>query len=437
MENRNCLSYWFPRLKDAGLPVPHTGIVMAEVSLLPMLDGVLTPPMDQFLRILKCGAECMAKRYGWPVFLRTGQGSGKHQWSETCCLNYAENMRQHVRNLVEWSETVDILGLPCDVWAVREMLPVDPLATLGLYHGMPLVQEYRGFVKDGKTICVHPYWPEGALRAGFGRLEIPWVSRVIQGPVFIEKLITSHHGCFGNLPDLSFHSPSPTAFDGSSLISRIQIGGDFFRQLDERFGLTLLNPQIRDQKFTCLGGFRCVKTPVIKGLPAWATWWNKSRDWPSERLSEDFDGPNVNLCELDFPHEEFSSSWPSSFLHMDRETPIGIQHSRTIRDGCFIVFHTYNASTSDASKQAIMTVIPDTWIANTDLPTILAAMAKPAPPAAVALIGLVANAFRGDGAWSVDVLKTRRGYYVTDMAEAHRSFHWEGCEHAQALNGGE
>ena len=242
MANRNCLSYWFPRLKDAGLPVPDTTIVRTTVSLMPILDGVLTPSMELFIHTLKHAAEVKAKAYGWPVFLRTGQGSGKHQWSETCCLKSAADVPQHVHNLVEWSATADFMGHPTDVWAVREMLPVDPLAILEGYHGMPLVQEYRGFVTDGKVLCAHPYWPEAAIRQ-----------------------------CFrGAIPLAIFEE-----------------------------------------------------------------------------------------------------------------------------------------------------------------------MAKPAPPAAVDLIGLVAKAFADDGAWSVDVLKTRRGYYVTDMAEAHRSFHWEGCEHAKALNGGE
>lgn len=31
------------------------------------------------------------------------------------------------------------------------------------------------------------------------------------------------------------------------------------------------------------------------------------------------------------------------------------------------------------------------------------------------------------GSWSVDILETQRGWYVTDMAEADKSFHWEGC----------
>ena len=31
------------------------------------------------------------------------------------------------------------------------------------------------------------------------------------------------------------------------------------------------------------------------------------------------------------------------------------------------------------------------------------------------------------GAWSVDVLETERGWFVTDMAEAQKSWHWPGC----------
>lgn len=34
------------------------------------------------------------------------------------------------------------------------------------------------------------------------------------------------------------------------------------------------------------------------------------------------------------------------------------------------------------------------------------------------------------GYWSVDLLETKRGWYVTDMAEGDKSFHWEGCAHA-------
>ena len=41
----------------------------------------------------------------------------------------------------------------------------------------------------------------------------------------------------------------------------------------------------------------------------------------------------------------------------------------------------------------------------------------------------VATVVPGD--WSVDILDTKDGWYVTDMAVAHESFHWEGCEKAE------
>jgi hypothetical protein len=34
------------------------------------------------------------------------------------------------------------------------------------------------------------------------------------------------------------------------------------------------------------------------------------------------------------------------------------------------------------------------------------------------------------GAWSVDILDTKRGWFITDMAEAGKSFHWDGCPNA-------
>lgn len=38
------------------------------------------------------------------------------------------------------------------------------------------------------------------------------------------------------------------------------------------------------------------------------------------------------------------------------------------------------------------------------------------------------------GSWSIDLLETKRGWYVTDMAEAGNSFHWDGCPHAKTKN---
>jgi len=41
------------------------------------------------------------------------------------------------------------------------------------------------------------------------------------------------------------------------------------------------------------------------------------------------------------------------------------------------------------------------------------------------------------GAWSVDWLCTRdRGWVLIDMAQAHTSYHWEGCLHEESLRSG-
>jgi len=35
------------------------------------------------------------------------------------------------------------------------------------------------------------------------------------------------------------------------------------------------------------------------------------------------------------------------------------------------------------------------------------------------------------GKWSVDLLETTKGWYITDMVEAHRSYHWPECPFAE------
>ncbi len=159
--DKNCLSYWFPLIEVAGLPVPETRIVRAGMDLTPMLDGQTVKGVSGFLDELAKAAD----EFGYPVFLRTGHGSGKHDWSRTCYVTAPGQLGQHVYNLVEWSCTVDIAGLPTNVWAVREMLPTTPFFTA--FRGMPICREFRVFVDGPEIVCVHPYWPREALVEGF------------------------------------------------------------------------------------------------------------------------------------------------------------------------------------------------------------------------------------------------------------------------------
>jgi hypothetical protein len=114
----NCLSYWFPKIEAAGLPVPRTEIVTTDVILFGVLMGEQPKGYDGFL--------------------------------------------------VELRQAVERIGLSTNIWAIREFLPVKLLAVLPRYGNMPAVREWRCFVRDGKLECQHPYWPADALAEGIG-----------------------------------------------------------------------------------------------------------------------------------------------------------------------------------------------------------------------------------------------------------------------------
>jgi len=159
----NCLSYWFPLLVEAGLPLPSTLVAQTDVTLLELLDGKTPDGWQSFRDSLH---DAIMEIGGYPIFLRTGHTSGKHRWRNTCYLSSPEFILQHVVNLVEVSECAGIIGLPCDVWVVRELLPTEPICKLPRYCGMPLCREFRCFARGGEVLCMHPYWPYQAVLKG-------------------------------------------------------------------------------------------------------------------------------------------------------------------------------------------------------------------------------------------------------------------------------
>jgi hypothetical protein len=156
-EQANCLSHWFPKLLAAGLPVPKTSIVKSPRGIDKLADGERPDGWDAFIADLRNSADAV----GYPCFLRTGQGSGKHEWKDTCFVGSADVIPRRVERLVCWSLMVDLLGLPTNVFAVREMLPTVP--AFHAFDDMPIVREFRCFVRGADVICIHPYWPPDAF----------------------------------------------------------------------------------------------------------------------------------------------------------------------------------------------------------------------------------------------------------------------------------
>jgi len=156
--DRTCLSYWFPLLQATGARVPRTTIVTTTLPLYMIPYGEGVPGYVRFRDEVRAACDAM----GYPCFLRTGYGSGKHAWRDTCYIEGPDKLDRHIYELLEWSGTVDLVGLPVNVWAVREFLRLR--AGFTAFRSMPVATEYRFFCDGGRVVCSHPYWPPESIR---------------------------------------------------------------------------------------------------------------------------------------------------------------------------------------------------------------------------------------------------------------------------------
>ena len=173
-EALNDMAYWFPKIEAAGLPVPKTFMhVMPEEAQAAVWEAfdqpgphdptALNPALERFFEQV----EASAAQIGFPIFLRTGRTSGKHEWDNTCNVKTAPELRAHIYQIAYFSECASMFGeLNWTNWAVREFLPIKPYGVCPDYENMPINREFRFFAEDGKVLCHHPYWPPMALERG-------------------------------------------------------------------------------------------------------------------------------------------------------------------------------------------------------------------------------------------------------------------------------
>jgi hypothetical protein len=157
--NKNCLSYWFPLLSGAGVPVPETVIVRTDLDLYAWMDDEEPVDVEPFLNELQAAAHQIGDG---SCFLRTGHTSAKFGWESTCYLSSLDNLLLHVAEIVEYSAIVSPAGLPTDVWAVRELLHTT--AAFHAFDGLPITKERRYFLRDGEVETHHPYWISESMR---------------------------------------------------------------------------------------------------------------------------------------------------------------------------------------------------------------------------------------------------------------------------------
>ncbi len=102
----------------------------------------------------------------YPLFLRSGHTAGKYNWRHTCYVEKEKEFQDHIIALIEYSDVISLGRFSCEWWAVRELLPLQPVVSAPLFADMPVCREFRAFVVDGAVRCLHPYWSAHTLEQG-------------------------------------------------------------------------------------------------------------------------------------------------------------------------------------------------------------------------------------------------------------------------------
>ena len=149
------MDYWWPLTKDLPVPKPRTEVAinMCPEDWVMFIDdpNVLSMVSDELL--------AAAFKMGYPLFMRTDQSSGKHEYAGTCKVVNDKRLFPNLYRLIEENLMCD---LNVQTLYFREFIELDSVFTA--FSDMPIAPERRYFVKDGEVCCHHPYWPEAAIR---------------------------------------------------------------------------------------------------------------------------------------------------------------------------------------------------------------------------------------------------------------------------------
>ena len=120
LSGRCSMLYWWPKVKNLGIPVPRTEIVEIPSDVLfkaPFEPELLEPYMDRVYEA--------ARRIGHPLFLRSDQLSGKHDWVDTCYVPSEEALFSHIIRVLEWHHLAQVIPIPARALVLREFLELD------------------------------------------------------------------------------------------------------------------------------------------------------------------------------------------------------------------------------------------------------------------------------------------------------------------------
>lgn len=147
---------WFPKIRGT-LPVPKTEILDISVDEMFEVIGLLDGNMVSDALFQK--VKDTANKIGYPLFMRSDQGSAKHDYERSCHVLAEDKLLGNLACLFTWHLMVDLWP---QAIVFRELLPL--WSEFTAFRGsLPIAKERRYFVDEGAVMCHHPYWPEGAI----------------------------------------------------------------------------------------------------------------------------------------------------------------------------------------------------------------------------------------------------------------------------------
>jgi hypothetical protein len=154
--DKTSMLYWWPIVKDLGIPVPKTEIILiSPEDAYAVLDGDFTGLNKVWPTVEEKG-----KEIGFPLFMRTDMSSSKWSWKDTCFIETEKGLKENIFQLID--HTSADTDEPTNAIVLREYIPMDSLFTA--FRNMPVNHEFRYFIQGGKIVCSHWYWIAEAIR---------------------------------------------------------------------------------------------------------------------------------------------------------------------------------------------------------------------------------------------------------------------------------
>lgn len=160
----NSLFTWYPLIKNLGIPTPRTVMIPMRKHFGDSNEALSygRPSTDPEMRRLVDEAQKAAHELGgYPVFLRSNESSNKHDWIDSCYITDDEGVEPGIKNIYEFTLMV-MFGLDFRGVAMREFLRLR--SVFKAFSGMPIAREFRFYIRKGKVLCWHPYWPPASIQ---------------------------------------------------------------------------------------------------------------------------------------------------------------------------------------------------------------------------------------------------------------------------------